>query len=208
MSTATKTAATSRFGAREEWLNAFIVASRPQFAKAGFPLPENVRASIGFTSGGRRGKSIGECWGTVASGDGHFEIFLRPSLNRDARLADVLTHELIHAAVGLEAKHGPVFKRCAVALGLEGKMTATIAGKAWHTWAQPILRQLGPMPGASLKEMQTTVKKQTTRMLKCACADCGFTFRASARWATTATLRCPDPECDGTVVVEGAGEGE
>jgi len=117
---------------REEWLQAFVAAARPQFEAATYALPGEIRVSIGFTSGGRRGKSIGECWSREASADRHFEIFLRPTLDSDSRIADVLTHELCHAAVGLENKHNATFKRCMKAVGLEGKATATTAGNAWH----------------------------------------------------------------------------
>lgn len=181
---------------REQWLNRFAEEAHPFFEAAGHPLPENVRISIGFTSGGTRGKSIGECWGSIASRDGHFEIFLRPSLDSDSRVADVLTHELVHAAVGLQCGHSGAFKRCAVALGLGGKMTATMATDAWRAWADPILDALGPMPGAPLQEMRRAKPKQGTRMIKCECDQCGFIFRTS-RSHLLASLRCPDPDCDG-----------
>lgn len=189
---------------REAWLNRFKDEAKAKFAEAGAPIPDNVRISIGFPSTGRRSKRIGECWGTVSSNDGHFEIFLRPSLENDSRIADVLTHELIHAAVGLEAKHGPVFKLCAVALGLKGKMTATIAGPKWHEWADPILKKIGPMPGAPMNDgMMTVDKKQTTRMIKCECDTCGFIFRTTRSHilAHIKTLGCPDRDCDGMLQV-------
>ena len=183
---------------REAWLNAFAREAAPHFEEAGFPLPPNVRISIGFPSAGAKGKAIGECWSSVASRDGHFEIFLKPTLETDSRIADVLTHELVHAAVGLEHKHDRVFKRCATALGLEGKMTATVAGDQWRAWAEPVLAKLGPMPGAPLANMTTGKKKQTTRLIKCECDTCGFVFRATRQWILDA-MRCPDPDCDGKV---------
>lgn len=188
---------------REAWLNRFIEAAKPQFEAAGYPIPANVRVSIGFPSAGRRGKAIGECWGTVSSKDGHFEIFIRPSLDNSSRIADVLTHELIHAAVGLDEKHGKVFKQLAIALGLEGKMTATVAGPKWHAWADPILKQIGPMPGAALADMRTIQKKQTTRMIKCECDTCGLIFRAARKTLMGRDLHCPDADCDGMIMIEG-----
>lgn len=195
----THTSPAARFATREEWLNAFLAAARPHFERVGYPLRDNVRVSIGFPSGGMRGRAIGECWGSTSSADGHFEIFLRPSLNDDARVADVLTHEAVHAAVGLAAKHGGAFKRCAVALGLEGKMTATVAGARWREWALPILAELGPMPGAPLSEMHSGKPKQTTRLIKCECDACGFSFRTTRKHldANPNGLRCPSHACDG-----------
>jgi hypothetical protein len=192
-------------GTREEWLNAFTAAARPIFAKAEFPLPNKVRVSVGFPLNSRGGKVIGQCWSTDASADGINEIFVTPTLDDTGRIADVLTHELCHAATP-GAKHGPKFKQCATAVGLEGKMTATTAGAGWHEWADPILADLGPIPHASLDPNQRGVKKQTTRLIKCACDDCGFTFRTTAKWISGKELQCPDPECLGTVTVATEGE--
>ncbi|API59614.1 hypothetical protein BSL82_10045 [Tardibacter chloracetimidivorans] len=186
---------------REAWLNAFAREARPAFDEAGYPLPENVRIAIGFPSSGKRSKVIGECWTDAASADGHFEIFLRPSLESDARIADVLTHELVHAAVGIEARHGGPFARCARALGLEGKLTATTAGEAWREWALPILEKLGPLPHAPLTSanLSSAKPKQGTRMLKLTCNKCGFTCRTTQKHIDAAGdgLICPIPICDG-----------
>ena len=67
---------------REQWLNAFVRAARPVFTTVMAPLPDNVRVSVGFTGAGKRGKAIGECWSSQASADGHFEIFLKPTVDR------------------------------------------------------------------------------------------------------------------------------
>ena len=183
---------------REAWLGAFALRASPLFTAAGAPLPRNVRISIGFPSTGNKGKRIGECWGTAASADGHFEIFLTPTLASDERIADVLTHELVHAAAGLEAGHGKAFKRIAVALGLTGKMTATVAGAVWHAWARPIIADLGPMPGAPMASANGR-KKQTTRMIKVTCASCGCVFRLAAKWAI-GPMNCPVADCGGHCV--------
>lgn len=189
---------------REQWLNAFKDKAAPLFASAGYPIPSNVRISIGFTSGGTRGKRIGECWGEAASSDGSFEIFIKPSLLSDARIADVLTHELIHAAVGLDAKHGKVFKACATALGLEGKMTATTAGEGWYAWALPLLDQLGPMPYAAITGNMGGKKKQATALLKVECDnhECGWLARVTLKHLEPHdTLDCPTG-CGGSLTWE------
>jgi len=186
---------------REEWLNAFIKAAGPAFEEANASLPEKVRASIGFTSHGARGKRIGECWSDSNSGDGTFEIFIVPGQDDAHRIAGILTHELVHAAVGLECGHRGRFRTVAVALGLTGKMTATEEGENWHGWADPIIERIGPLPHAKLQGAPS-VKKQSTRMIKCECDTCGFVFRAATKWALDASeeLRCPDPSCEGDVL--------
>ena len=187
---------------REAWLQQFAEAARPIFKKAGSPLPKKVRCSVGFPSKGIRAKSIGECWADTATKDGVCEIFIRPSLQDDAsRIADVLTHELCHAALGHEVGHGKPFKLLATGLGLTGKMTATTAGPAWHEWADPIIKRLGKFPGAKLEGVLAGgKKKQTTRMLKLVCTSCDWTCRPSSKHVLDG-LTCPT-ECGGDLVQE------
>lgn len=189
---------------REAWLNAFVLYSREQFARVGAPLPEKVRVSVGFTSTGARSNRVGECWHNEASADGHFEIFLKPTLESDARIADILTHELVHAAVGIEAGHGPAFAKVARALGLTGRMTSTTATEDWYRWALPILKELGPMPYAQLTSGKSTAKpKQKTNLLKVECPACGFIARVTNKHIAPHThLNCPVPECVGVLLTD------
>lgn len=41
-----------------------------------------------------------------------------------------LVHELVHTAVGTRVRHRAPFRRLALAVGLRGRMTATVAGPA------------------------------------------------------------------------------
>lgn len=206
---------------REEWLNAFIAAARPKFEEIGFPIPAKVRASIGFPSAGGRSNVIGECWADTCSEDQTFEIFLHPGDADTARVAGTLSHELVHAAVGLDKQHGPVFKKAATALGHEGKMTSTTEGEAWFVWAQPILDALGPLPHARLASRRTATGRtptvvggtpsapgglissrppaQTNRHLKIECNECGISLRGTRKQFDKAgpVLRCVNPSCDG-----------
>lgn len=194
----------ANFETREEWLNAFIDASRERFAEAGAPLPLNVRVAVGFTSKGLRGRSIGECWSDVASDDGHYEIFIKPTLEGEARICDVLSHELVHAACGLDKGHGPYFKRVATSIGLVGKMTATVAGADWMKWALPIIEALGPMPYAALHGGQSSgAPKQKAYLLKMECPACGFTARVTAKHIDPHShLNCPVPDCIGELLAD------
>lgn len=192
------------YATREEYLNAFIEKARPQFAKVNAPLPSNVRVAVGFTSRGIKGARIGECWSNDASEDGHFEIFIKPTLEGAARICDVLTHELVHAAVGIDAGHNQTFKRVSTSLGLTGKATQTVAGEAWYAWALPIIAELGEMPyGALTGEHSSARKKQTTALLKVECPVCGFLARVTKKHISPhAFLNCPVPECVGEFVCE------
>lgn len=181
---------------REQWLNSFIEESRPHFKRlANIDLPKNIRASIGFPSTGRRGKAIGECWPAESSKGDVWEIFITPSLSEPSRIADVLTHELVHT-VALDDGHGKIFRGIATAIGLTGKMTATDAGPDWYEWATPILEKIGDIPHDELDTQRKTIRrKQGTRMLKCECADCGFIFRTTGAWIEAGPLQCPSKNC-------------
>lgn len=222
---------------REQWLNAFVALATPAYAAQGLEMPDKLRVSIGWPSSGIKSKTIGECWIREASGDGHAEIFVTPALHDPARIAGVLTHELVHAIVGHDAKHGPIFKKAAQSLGLEGKMTATTEGAQWHSWADDVLKELGTYPGSTLTgRIAGGKKKQGTRMLKLECDTCGTVVRTTKTWlqlivdGATATeaddeeegeeteivapyARCINPACKGHMPFDltgddDAGEGE
>lgn len=189
---------------REAWLRRVAAGLAPRFTALGAPLPERCRIAIGFTSNGSRGRRIGECWSQAASADGHFEIFIRPDLaelataGMDRLVAAILAHELVHAAVGIDAGHGPQFRRVAKGLGLVGKMTATVAGPAFDAAIAPILEAAGPLPHAALNtrlvvdpgtgdggRVTTAPRKQPPRMVRCVCDTCGYTVRTARHWLKT-----------------------
>lgn len=207
---------------REQWLNAFTEAARPVFAECGHPIPDKVRVSLGFPSKG--GAVIGQCWSDIVSGDGHFEIFIHPSKDDPSRVCGILTHELIHAAVGLAEGHKGLFKKMAHALGLEGKMTATTEGEHWHEWADPIISSLGDFPHAALspfdyegegrnrkrtpkgegEPLTSAPPSQTNRHIKLTCSACGAIVRTSRKTIESAhyNLRCIDAACDGILDID------
>ncbi len=189
---------------REEWLQAFIERSRFIFESHKALLPEKIRVSVGFTSNGSRGAAIGECWSNKSSTDDHFEIFIKPTLDTPSRICDVLTHELVHAAVGIDAGHGKIFKALATKVGLEGKMTATVAGDEWHAWADDIIEELGEFNyGAIGKGISSKPKKQKTYLLKIECASCGFVARVAKKHIDEEGMICPRKTCqDGFLVCE------
>jgi hypothetical protein len=113
---------------REAWLRAAINELRPYFTKLGLHLPEKVRCSVAFTSQGKKGKVAGECWHACASDDGHHEIIIRADFADPAEVLGVLVHELVHAALPPEAKHGKIFRDAALKIGLEGPMRNALPG--------------------------------------------------------------------------------
>ncbi|KAJ8139604.1 hypothetical protein OY671_007187 [Metschnikowia pulcherrima] len=112
-----------------------------------------------------------------------FEASDAPSPDR-LRIAAILAHESVHAAVGIPAGHGKAFKRVASGSGLVGPMRATTPGEAFLAAVAPILDAAGPLPHARLDTdgESTAPKEQKTRMSKCECATCGYTARTARKW--------------------------
>ena len=182
---------------REAWLSLVIDALRPHFAAAGYTVPANVKASCGFSSSGKgsRKKTVmGEVWNAAASAGGHFEIFINPIEDRPVEVAGTLAHELVHATVGLEAAHKGPFKRCALAIGLTGKMTATVNGPAFIEWFEA--QDFPPYPHDRLTPSDAPSKPQATRLLKVECKACEqegqpYLVRMSAKAFRTGAPICP-----------------
>jgi len=173
----------AKFSTREEWLNAAAQAIRPLFDEIGAADYPKFRVSCGFPKGGR--KAIGQAWSAKASGDATAEVFISPKLERlaeagQAGVLDVLLHELIHVIDRNENGHKGPFRKMAKALGLEGKMTATVASDALATRLLHLTAELGPYPHAQLSQL--TIAKQSTRMLKVQCPGCGFICRTTQKW--------------------------
>lgn len=176
--------------ARNAWLAKASRFCAGLLFDAGYPVPVNVRVSLGWTSSGLRSKAIGECWTSAASGDGHFEVFISPKLADAQEILATLLHELVHAAVGLEAKHNAPFRKAALAVGLTGKMTATVAGDALKATFAEWLAKVGDYPAAGLNGQSSAKPKQGTRMLKVECA-CGYALRGTRKWLAVAVPDCP-----------------
>jgi hypothetical protein len=189
---------------REEWLRAAVDHLRPTFAAQGNPLPPALQVSVGFPSVGalaRRTRRVGECWSPQASLDGLHQLFISPLLAEPVLVLAVLAHELVHAAVGTPARHGPRFRRAALALGLRGRMTATVAGPDLQARLEELARLLGEFPHAGLLARDPDRKKQGTRLLKIVCPSCGYTARTTAKWIEIGLPTCP---CNTTMRLNGS----
>lgn len=112
---------------REQWLTQATDRLRPLLTTVEVVLPPKLLLSVGFPkSGGGAKTTIGQCWGQQASADGSTQhIFVCPTLSRPTLVVSVLLHELVHAGVGVDAKHRGPFARAMRALGFTGRLTAT-----------------------------------------------------------------------------------
>lgn len=176
---------------REQWLNQLAEAMRPMFAAVDAPLPPRFRITMSLT---KSKKAIGVCYDKSASADDTYEILVRLDQHEALDVAAVLAHELTHAAVGVDAGHGPRFGRVARALGLAGKLTATVPGERFKGAVAPLLDALGPFPHARLRweGKRSGPKKQRARLLKVQCPTCGYVARVTSKWIEeVGTPLCP-----------------
>lgn len=199
---------------REEWLEAAVGLMTPLFKKSGYEVPK-VRVACGWPSS--RGLSakkrvLGEAWCKTASSDGVAQIFISPWLVKpedDYGVLPVLVHEICHAVVGNENKHNKVFGKCARAVGLEGKLTSTVAGEELTGKCIEWMHKLGDYPHAKLDSTKRPTKKQSTRMIKMECGGCGYVARTSRKWLDeVGPAHCPNHGEMNIDKAGGTGEGE
>jgi hypothetical protein len=175
----------SIFSTREEYLMLAInEAAMAIFQPAGFDVPLHlVKVSCGWPVGSRGAKKVmGQCFHPKASKSGFIEIFISPVIDDAEQALGVLVHELVHAVVGNEAGHGPVFKRCAHAIGLtNGPMRSAMPGAELASKIKAMITEsLGAYPHAAVDFSNR--KKQGTRMILLRCPVSGYQVRTTQRW--------------------------
>jgi len=192
---------------REDWLTGLLDQSlRDHFRKAGYTVPGNIRVTCGFPS--RSGLStkkrrIGECWDATASADGNFQISVSPTLDDPIRVAGVITHEVVHAVVGLKCGHKGAFGKCAAAVGLTKPWTATGETEELTSSIRDWIERLGPYPHGALSA--NTKSKEVGRMLLLQCG-CGLKIRTTQKWIDTYGPEWPCP-CGSKLIVPEQKEG-
>ena len=185
---------------KENWLTDAVRELENEFKTENLIMPDKWRISSGFPSKGglaAKKRTIGQCWSPLASKDGTTEIIISITQDEELKILGVIAHEMCHAVLGIEAGHGPKFRKLATDIGLTGKMTATEESDIFKGRVSVILDRLGVFPHAALDHTKGA-KKQTTRMIKVACQndDCGMIYRTSRKWTELAeiheiTLPCP-----------------
>lgn len=212
--------AMSKLYTREAWLRTAIDAFRPRFEAIEMPLPDEVHVSVGFGFGAKAESAtiLGQCWARRASEDNINHVFISPEVDDTARILDILMHECVHAANDCADGHKGPFAVAAKALGLTGKMTATVAGSDLAAELTLLSRALGPYPHGALTyasrvrrggpapapvpgdpsggRISSGPGAQKNRQLKVTCAKdgcgCGgYVARTTARWLEVGNPLCP-----------------
>jgi hypothetical protein len=187
---------------RESWLRDAVAMLDPLFRDAGCNVPKGIAVSCGFPSFralAKQRRRLGECWASRASRGGRFEIFISPLVDDSVDVLGIVVHELIHVVVGSEAGHGIAFKRLAVAVGLAGRMSATVPGDRLRLQLVRMTSLLGQYPHRALDASDLSYKKQGTRLIKVICSSCGYSARITRRWIAIGLPTCP---CGTEMVVD------
>jgi hypothetical protein len=173
---------------REGWLIAAVEHLTDLFNEHGYKVPQ-TRVSCGFPGGRKPTTTIGQCWPMARAKDGITQMFVSPILDHPVSVMAVLVHELVHAVDDCKNEHKRPFAAIAKKVGLEGPWKATSASDGLVARLDVISGLLGEYPHSPIDP--TTVKKQSTRMLKIVCPDDGYTVRTTAKWIDVGLPSCP-----------------
>lgn len=165
------------FKTREEWFEEATRQFRGTFETNGLALPARLRLSCGLPSRkafSEKGRILGQCWHAESASDGIHQIFISPTVEEGLNALGVLLHELVHACLPTDAKHGSVFKHAAHKLGLtEGPPKSAMPGKDLTKICEDvILLKLGKYPHSALNPQVAAggPKADKCRMLKISCS--------------------------------------
>ena len=175
---------------REQWLADFGKGAAGAFEKQGKAVPP-MRIGVGLL---QSKKNLAVTYAPALASDGAVEITVTPERDTTAFAAGAVTHEMIHA-VGI-TNHRRDFAVLGAALGLVGKPTHMTFHDDSEVpeWARKIIDRIGPYPSGTLSRPPGG-KKQTTRMIKVECKECGLIWRASKTALAGKEITCPDSEC-------------
>ena len=191
---------------REQWLETAIELMKPHFTESipGVEFPK-VRVSVGWPGGKHGPRTIGQCWAPFAATDNVSQIFISPVLDEELIVLATLAHEFIHAIDENKSGHKGAFGVMARAIGLEGRLTATVAGEALTAVFMTILEKLGTYQHAALGSVPadptrtiTGAPSRNKSMQKVVCEESGYTARVSNKWLLEGTPSCP---CHGEPMV-------
>lgn len=169
---------------REHWLtiaadliNERITAPAGLGASStGDPLIGAIRLSVGPPSLAR-GRGRGKTFEPSMSADGTTEIFISSFLQEPVEVLTNLTHEMVHASVGLKHGHNEIFGAAAAKVGFINDVKVPEASSHLSGELALIAQELGPYPHAKLSEA-VPVNVQTTRLLKCICINDSCPFKS------------------------------
>lgn len=168
-----------KYETREQWLHAAAKIMRTWFEDDEHQVPEQVRLSVGFAKGAKT-NSIGWCYRSEAAEDKIHQIFVSPALTDTVQVLGTLLHELVHSATDGHG-HDRIFGKVARALGLTGKLTATVPGEDLVKDLQELAKDLGEYPHSKLTHAATYKGKHDKYQTKLVCQSCAFEIPSVSR---------------------------
>tara|TARA_R100000541_G_scaffold640_4_gene4100 strand:+ start:2875 stop:3474 length:600 start_codon:yes stop_codon:yes gene_type:complete len=197
---------------RETWLNLMIDKAVPIFDKAGFKISDirkKLKVSCSMMVGQRKSSkfgAIGMHLPTEWNKEKNHEMLISPTLEDGVQVVAILIHEMTHAIqrhmYGYTVKaHGKEFRKIALAVGLQGKMTATTESPELKIIIENWINEIGKYPHDKIN--LNARKKQGVRNLKVKCQSCEWSFRTSNKnilaMTSSRCLSCGDDE--GLIVI-------
>jgi hypothetical protein len=204
----------NKYKTREEWLEAAVILIGSDVVEPllGCTLTDKIKSSCSFATTGNKlkrksedgkfsGFTAGQVFPPSRENDGiNYQIMVSPLVDDPQQAVDVLSHEVCHVIDECMNGHKAPFTKIRKTIGLYGRKkdsdeyipngasTDTKAGPELEIILQKIVEELGPYPHSRLDT--TGRKKQTTRMHKCQCSECGYTVRLSQKWLDVGTPIC------------------
>ena len=176
-----------KFEFREQYLyEAAKLMNDKLFKQVGVELPDDVefsasfpaRAALPSSNGGSH--TVGVCYPREMSENRHILVHVSPLKGDELDALSILCHELVHSADNCSSGHRNFFRQTALAVGLEGKMTATHAGEQLIEKLYEIVDELGEYPQVSLA-MQKRVSGTRNLLIQCVNISCGLKMRTSKK---------------------------
>ena len=178
-----------RYETADAWLQAAVSELNSVFDDQGFRIPE-VRVHLGWTSAGRRGSRVGECWPRSSVNDGLNAIFITTQMKSPVEILDVLVHELVHAVDDCTHKHGKQFAYIAKKVGLAGPPWRSAgAGPQLLDQLRQISRELGYLPYSPISHPASHGREMKSGRV--ICPKCGYTCRTLSEWNPQGPPLCP-----------------
>ena len=176
-----------KFEFKEQYLyEAAKIMKDKLFKPVGVELPEDIefsasfpaRAALPSSNGGSH--TVGVCYPREMSQDKHILVHVSPLIGDELEALAILAHELCHASDNCSSGHRNHFRKTALGIGLEGKMTSTHAGDQLIAKLKGMVDVLGEYPQVSLA-VQKRVSGTRNLLIESVNPQCGLKMRTSKK---------------------------
>jgi len=177
---------------REDWLRRAVAPLTDLINATKLAEVPPVWISVGWPKGGGRGRGrlLGQCWRGTTSADGNPHVFVSPEVGPASEVLRIVTHELVHAAIGGESLHRGRFPVVASAVGLIAPWASSPAGPELGARLALLADELGPYPHAVLTEAPRLSASRAGSRLRAWRCPCGVRARVASDTFAATCGRC------------------